>query len=862
MRNYIFVLLLWLTACTIVSAADWKGNWRIDVLDSSTLALTGEYGKFLEQEMVARYGDKLRGLDRALKIVPEWSRRFHYFFAMSDTILEYRPQQAALLQQFDALKIRTGGQELPVARVGYWLNPIGQTPVPDLGRGGEMLTKNADVAFYLFPVLSEPLEAGKEYTVELPTGETLDWSYRPEEQISQLYKFDQLGFSPRAGRKYAYLGAWLGDAGPLDISRWFGAPFEVVNAGDGSVAFTGTVKPRIPDVSAKTGTPFTGEIVGDLDISEFNRPGRYYFRIAGIGRSADFDITDDIVGDAFYTHMHGLYQARCGVAKEPLWTKWPGGACHTVSYQGNFPPNDTHYKKEKKNEHRNWGFFDRSGRSIDVDHFKLIKQNVPTPLRKLAVSGGWHDAADYDRRPYHFQIVNDLLAVWLMFPDNFSDDQLHLPESGNGLPDIIDEARIGVEVWRQAQQENGGVGTWLEADSHPTEFDPALDQQPYYLSGATRESSLEYAAHASMLALALRECGAAAESELYQNSAMRAFAFALNPANRFQAEYRYEIDKTMQTIQYREPVELPGELLLKAAFNLYELTRDPQYLQLIRGNEKLIEKSLGDLSWRLSPFFFVELERFGGSEPKIAKELTRCRSLILRFAEENLGYLNDSYPYRTPWYPSTHSFVTHMSWGNSHPLRRARYFIMAWYQSGDEKFRDAAYLANNWHNGGNPLGQSMTSALGRVYPARFLDLPSYVDGIAEYRPGITPYRYTYGIAPEDMRLGHSLYYEARKDHNFPGSAISLLPKSLGAAPGIAEKDAIQLLGMHWPVWRRFPNLQAYTVANSEYTVWETMSPAAAVTGALTAPGYRPGDAVKFREPVDDIRKLDGYAPLP
>ena len=41
----------------------------------------------------------------------------------------------------------------------------------------------------------------------------------------------------------------------------------------------------------------------------------------------------------------------------------------------------------------------------------------------------------------------------------------------------------------------------------------------------------------------------------------------------------------------------------------------------------------------------------------------------------------------------------------------------------------------------NPQGVTLTSGLGRVYPVAFLDLPSYVDGIAEYVPGITPYRY-------------------------------------------------------------------------------------------------------------------------
>ena len=46
----------------------------------------------------------------------------------------------------------------------------------------------------------------------------------------------------------------------------------------------------------------------------------------------------------------------------------------------------------------------------------------------------------------------------------------------------------------------------------------------------------------------------------------------------------------------------------------------------------------------------------------------------------------------------------------------------------------------------------MTSGLGRVYPVSFLDLPSYVDGIAEYVPGITPYRWNYGMPAKAVEM--------------------------------------------------------------------------------------------------------------
>ncbi|MBR2065565.1 MAG: hypothetical protein IJ983_00580, partial [Kiritimatiellae bacterium] len=35
---------------------------------------------------------------------------------------------------------------------------------------------------------------------------------------------------------------------------------------------------------------------------------------------------------------------------------------------------------------------------------------------------------------------------------------------------------------------------------------------------------------------------------------------------------------------------------------------------------------------------------------------------------------------------------------------------------------------------------------------RFLDPPSYVDGIGEYVPGITPYRWNYGMPAKAVEL--------------------------------------------------------------------------------------------------------------
>ena len=65
---------------------------------------------------------------------------------------------------------------------------------------------------------------------------------------------------------------------------------------------------------------------------------------------------------------------------------------------------------------------------------------------------------------------------------------------------------------------------------------------------------------------------------------------------------------------------------------------------------------------------------------------------------------------------------------------------------------------------------------------------------------------------------------------------------------------------HWTIWRRWGNLENQTVAASEYTVWETIAPAASVTGYLAAPSN--AKACGRPPPAADVRDLPGYWPLP
>jgi hypothetical protein len=167
-----------------------------------------------------------------------------------------------------------------------------------------------------------------------------------------------------------------------------------------------------------------------------------------------------------------------------------------------------------------------------------------------------------------------------------------------------------------------------------------------------------------------------------------------------------------------------------------------------------------------------------------------------------------------------------MSWGIYHPLRKAMMLIAAHQITGEQKYLDAIYLANDFHNGANALSRSMTSGLGVNYPTVFLDLVSYSDNIGEFVPGITPYGNTFGLNNNAKKL-------------------------------VYKENSDQL-----PIFRRYVNLEFLSIPSSEYTVWETIAPAIVTTGYLIEKPSSPTIEQLNKKPASNIYQLPGYYALP
>ncbi len=723
---------------------------------------------------------------------------------------EFLSPRVAVVKCDGFMRIRSSS--IPIEKIGFWKkeNALARD------EKGNILPR-PETTVYLYIQLAKPLQDKEELILQTSCGEVKICYFAAIP--TNIFKLNQLGNGGKQPQKYAYMGAWLGDAGAMPLKEFDGKIFELRQSSNHRCVFQSTMKVRKDDPLYQGKTPFTGEEVLELDYSKFNTPGKYYLYVENIGRSIDFVIGSQPLNEAFYIHARGLYHKRCGIALTEPFTFWQKPECHTIVFQGRFPGNADHYRKGKEKDH---GFFDRRGNRIGVKHFELIKANPPYKSIPVKLRGGWHDAADYDRRPYHLRIVSDLAAVYLMKPANFIDGQLNIPESGNGIPDILDEAAWGLEHLLAIQQSNGGVGCWFESDSHPGAGEglPDQDKRVYYVSAPDRNGTLEYAAAAAIYALALNKAGFPDRAQKYIASAVKAWDFAMDKRNLLVAYF--QLKGTM--IHYMEEPYLYGENLLRAGAALYTLTGEEKYLTAVVENESQIRENFNQDFWKWSPLSWMILELFPVKE--LAFFRTEYRKVIVRNGEKMLKDLENGYPYRSLWHAPDATWVHAMAWGNYHPLRRAVTLIAAHKLTGEEKFLAGAYLANDFHNGANPLGRSMTSGLGKIFPAVFLDLVSYADDAGEFVPGITPYGNTFGI---DRKAVDLVYGKRAED---------------------------------LPIFRRYVNLEFSSVPASEYSVWETIAPAAVTTGYLIEKPVLPPAEWKNRKPAANFRKLPGYLALP
>lgn len=229
------------------------------------------------------------------------------------------------------------------------------------------------------------------------------WFLSAQQALSQGIFVNQVGY-PTLGPKIAM------------VSSPIGLPFTVIDAENGSERFQGQLRLRASDCSISGGNVWLA------DFSSLEQPGDYRIRAPGIGESPTFRIGGDQYSSLLRQSIRAFYWLRSGLDL------------------------DESYAKEWARE------------NLSPPEAVIYSSDNATPT-VVTVSGGWHDGSDLGRyTPSGAYAAGMLMLIYELFPESelLGDGSFNIPESGNGIPDILDEARWKLEWLMRAQTEEGG----------------------------------------------------------------------------------------------------------------------------------------------------------------------------------------------------------------------------------------------------------------------------------------------------------------------------------------------------------------------------------------------------------------------
>ncbi len=619
---------------------------------------------------------------------------------------------------------------------------------------------------------SSAMDAESKYRLEFP-GQTLEpviISYS-DNAVSPSIQVNQVGYLPQS-RKTAFVGNWLGDAGPMTVKE---RDFQVINTSTMATVFEGELQ-----LAAKHDL-WSGNDVFQVDFSALQEPGNYQIRVPGIGRSDTFKISADVYAEVFSKTFRYFYHSRNSTAIEA-------------------PYAERGYERPSGIPQRLSGFIHSSARNESANSNLMTSDFRP-------IFGGWFDAGDYG------QYVVNAAPVWHFFSTGFDIDQnalaadnMNIPESGNGIPDMVDELEWGMN-WLLDMQDisDGGVYSRLV----PLRWDDSLPHEVNsrrYFFEKTTHATAAFAAAASIHSRLLRDISAEKSAAIIQ-AAERAWSYTYSQPNWPAEGDRYRNAKGVHAGEYPDKSSIDNRMW--AAAELYRTTgRKDYYDAFIELYKQLDIDPTAYVSFKdqaLAGCWALLMAKQDGREVDIdlAEELRKhviaSADWLIRKSDEN--------PYRA----AMHQYPGFTGWGSFAQSTRASIpLLQAYHLTGKDIYSERAKEMTNSQLGANPQSISYITGIGIRYPMHPLSKLSQFDDNEKPLPGIPvngPHFHLPALWPSTKSVNNTYY---------PNEKIS-------ASPG--EADYTEDVFLHaYPVLRRYvdaaplPPMSEPTVSEYAQTV--------------------------------------------
>ena len=545
------------------------------------------------------------------------------------------------------------------------------------------------------------------------------------DRVSPAIHVNQVGYAPEAP-KLAMIGYFLGSLRELDVPEH--APFEIVGAHDGKVAFRGQLSPR-PD----RGMPYPWyRQVRAADFSALHTPGVYRLRVAGLGASYPFRIDEGVPAAFARTYALGLYHQRCGAENALPFTRFVHAPCHTAEVE--IPAGDV----------RALPGFDET--APDADLFPFVRKGT------FAARGGHHDAGDYSKYTinsagfvHHLMFAVDSLAGVAAL------DNLGLPESGDGVSDVLQLAKWESDFLAQLQDEDGGFyflvyprARRYEQDVLPDHGDPQIVWPKNTAATAAAVAALAQCASSPLFRKHF-----AADAKRYLEIARRGWAFLRAAEEKFGAGTMYR-----KFTHYGDDFGDADEITW-AACELFLATGEPEFERVLRAQLDPRDPETRRWGWRrLTEGYGRAIRSYAfaarsGRVPRTKLDrqlLLRCEDELIACAEDWLRAARES-AYGTS-YPEPTKRVSGGGWyfATDQAFDLAVACQLGYPEKADRRpaFRDAVLSNLNYDAGCNPVSVCFVTGMGwrrqleivhqyaqndrRVLPPSGIPLGSIVDG--------------------------------------------------------------------------------------------------------------------------------------
>jgi endoglucanase len=492
--------------------------------------------------------------------------------------------------------------------------------------------------------------------------------------IRKNIRIDQFGYRPGDKKIAVIVDPKIGFNENDPFSP--GTIYEVRRWNDDEVVFTDT-----PEVWHGGAIDFTsGDRGWWFDFSPVSEEGEYYIydQTRRVG-SYRFRIARDVYKDVLKAAARVFYYQRINDPKKPPYAEEPW--TDNAAFIGPGQDTEARYIGDKENK------------SLARD-----------------LSGGWMDAGDYNKYvTFADKAVHVLLTAFEENPAAFTDDYA-IPESGNGIPDIIDEVKCELDWIKKMQVEDGGVLIKVGNIDYKTASPPSTDRRPRFYGPECSSSSIAAAgmfAHAALVFSRYPSLTGYAED--LGKRAVKAWEW-------YQRNPRSENcdNGEIKSGDADCSLEMQDEMEVVSAIYLFALTGKQEYHEVVRQNFFITSPFY-------NPHFFLYNSQQGDAllyYANLANADIKAREMILsQRIKQGRGY--DIFQYRQ----ADDLYMAYLpaalyNWGSNHPraaIGSANYDFIFYNLDGANaaKYKDRALGILHYFHGVNPFGIVYLSTMYR-----------------------------------------------------------------------------------------------------------------------------------------------------